>query len=102
MKIKFLKTQVIETHQSSITFIAINKKIRISSSFKRKSKDHDNHMIHVFLDIIDNYLEIDMIESFERFKIYDLVLFLKNAASREYHNRVKDQGSFIIYDAIKA
>ena len=102
IRIKFLKAQVIEIYQSSIVqSIAISKKMRKSSLFKEESKDRDNRTIHVFLDIMNNYLKIDMIESFEKFKIYDLVSFLKNIMSREYHNRVKNQDSFIIYDIIK-
>ena len=66
------------------------------------SEDRDNRTIYVFLDTMNNYLEIDMIESSERFKIHDLVSFLEDIASREYHNRVKYQGSFVIYDAVKA
>src|SRR5947207_3370706 len=101
MKIKFLEAQATKTRQSSITFIAINKKMRKSSSFKEESKDRDNHMIHVFLDTMNNYLKIDMIESFERSKIHDLVSFLKDFASREYHHRVKDHDSFVFYDVVK-
>ena len=101
MKIKFLEAQATETRQPPITFIATSKKMRKSSPFKEKSKDHDNRTIHVFLDTMNNYLEIDMIESSERFKIHDFVSFLKNDASREYHHHIKNHDSFIFYNAIK-
>ena len=100
-KIKFLEAQAAETRQPPVTFIATSKKMRKPPPFKGEPEDRDNRTIHVFLDTMDNYLEIDTIESSERSKIHDLVSFLEDDASHEYHHRVKDHDPFASYDAIK-
>ena len=64
-------------------------------------KDHENRMIYIFLDIMNNYLEINMIESFKEFRIHDFISFLKNDISYEYYYHIKDHNSFIFYNIIK-
>jgi hypothetical protein len=92
---------VIKTYQSSIIFVVISKKMRKSSLFKRESEDRENCMIYMFLNIMNNYLKIDMIELFKEFWIRDLVLFLENDALCEYHHHIKDHDLFASYDAVK-
>jgi hypothetical protein len=91
-----------ETRQSRVVQqIVTSKKMRKPPGFKGDPEDRDNRTIHVFLDTMDNYLEIDTVQATERSKIHDLVSFLEDGAAREYHHRVKDHGPFITYNAVK-
>jgi hypothetical protein len=101
-RIQHLETQAAETRQPPVIQPVItSKKMRKPPGFKGEAEDRDNRTIHVFLDTMDNYLEVDTIDSSEGSKIHDLVSFLEGAASREYHNHVKDRGPFVTYNAVK-